>query len=107
MPDRLHIYRRYLPHWRLDGAVYFITWRLERDQPALTVIERDQLVEILRRFDGSRYDLFAYVVMDDHVHALVEPYAAFPLERLVHSWKSYSTWLLQRGSRPGRIWQRE
>jgi len=106
-PTHLHIYHRFLPHWRLDGAVYFVTWRLERDQQSLTVSERDQLAEILRKFDGGRYDLFAYVVMNDHVHALVQPHAAFPLERVIHSWKSYSTWLLQRGFRHGRIWQRE
>ena len=107
MSGDLRIYPRFLPHWRLDGAVYFVTWRLAGGVHALTVLERDQLAPILRKFDGTRYDLFAYVIMNDHVHTLVEPHHAFPLEAIVHTWKSYSTWLLQRGSRRGRVWERE
>ena len=106
-PPATHIYRRFLPHWRIDGAVYVVTWRLHQDQVRLSVLERQQVAEMLHRFDGDRYELFAYVVMDDHVHALLQPHVEFPLEGIVHSWKSYSAWLFQRGHRQGRVWQRE
>lgn len=102
-----NVYRRCLPHWRSDDATYFVTWHLHRAQPSLTVIERDQLAGVLRKFDGERYKLFAYVIMNDHVHVLLEPRPAFPLQGIVHSWKSFSAWLLQRASRSGSIWQRE
>lgn len=103
----LYVYRRFLPHWRIDRAVYFVTCHLCPGQDPLTVLERDQLAQILRHFDGGRYELFAYVVMSDHVHTLVQPVRDYSLARIVHSWKSYSTRLLQRGPRCGRIWRRE
>ena len=104
----LRIYHRLLPHWRIDDAVYVVTWRLHSTQPRLAVLEREQLGEILRKFDRRRYELFAYVVMDDHVHALLQSHGAYPLEQIIHSWKSYSAWLFQRNSsRRGKIWQRE
>jgi len=107
LPDDLRVYRRLLPHWRLDGAVYFVTWRLEKNQAALSVIERDRLASTLQHFDGVRYKLLAYVVMDDHVHVLVKPTETMPLERIVHSWKSYSGRNTHAGQRSGRVWQRE
>jgi hypothetical protein len=59
------VYRRRLPHWRLNGATYFVTWRLQRSQHALSPAERSMVVKALRFFEKDRYDLFAYVVMDD------------------------------------------
>ena len=37
-----------------------------------------------------RYLLLAYVVMDDHVHVLVTLLNSHTLEKVVHSWKSYT-----------------
>ena len=102
----LQSYRRHLPHWRFHSGIYFVTWRLGRDQPPLTVLERDQVAKVLRFLAGRRYDLFAFVVMNDHVHVLVRPYAGFPLEQVMHSWKSYSAHLLRSG-RNTPVWQRE
>jgi REP element-mobilizing transposase RayT len=68
----------------------FRHWRLEKDQSALTIIERERVACVLRHFIGVRYELFAYVVMNGHVHVLVEPAARVALESIVHSWKSYS-----------------
>jgi putative transposase len=107
MDDDVRAYRRFLPHFRADGAVYFVTWRLERDRPRLTALERDDVCSTLRFFDGVRYRLYAYVVMDDHVHVIVQPTHDIELQKLVHSWKSYSAVCLQRGARRGRVWQRE
>jgi REP element-mobilizing transposase RayT len=101
------VYGRFLPHWRADAVVYFVTWRLHHDQEPLTPNERDRIVGVLRYHESQRYDLYAYVIMDDHVHVLVEPTPAYTLEQLLHSWKSYSAHLLLGGSRRGRIWQRE
>lgn len=59
-------------------------------------------------FDGERYNLLAWVVMPNHVHLLVQFNTGFPLNKVVHSWKSFiankSNKLLGRS---GPFWQRE
>lgn len=73
-------------------------------QPVLA----ETVAKSLHHFDGSRYVLFDFVVMPNHVHILV----AFPDEKamLVHceSWKHFTATqinrhLLQRG----RFWQQD
>ena len=36
-----------LPHWEHDGSTYFITWRLERTQQALSQNERTIVMSVL------------------------------------------------------------
>jgi REP element-mobilizing transposase RayT len=106
--NELWIYRRRMPHWRLTGAVYFVTWRLEQCQGFLSFAESELIASAIRYFDGQRYDLMAYVVMPNHVHILVKPYDQFLLQELVHSWKSFTAHKLQRQyGRQGRIWQED
>jgi len=105
--NRLWIYRRRMPHWRLDGSIYFVTWRLQKSQKELAALEYKIIVSALKHFDGQRFDLFAYVVMPDHVHVLVKPYKGYLLHELVHSWKSYTAYRLQRGGREGKVWQED
>lgn len=100
--------RRRLPHWTLDGATYFLTWRLGAGQQPMSPGERSAVLEALRHFDAERYDLVAFVVMDDHVHVVVRPYEGRTLSSLAHSWKSYTANRMQRESgRVGAIWQSE
>ena len=101
-------YRSRLPHVRIEGAVYFVTWRLQAAQTDLSEAERALVAASLRHFDGQRYRLHAYVVMNDHVHVLVEPHDSFRLEALLQSWKSFSAKRIAalRGE-VGTIWQRE
>ncbi len=104
----LAIYRRKLPHWRMPGAVYFVTWRLAKHQPVLAPEERTVVVTAIKHFEASRYELLAYVVMDDHVHLLVKPLDDLELHRIVHSWKSVSAKKLVKGwARIAPVWQRE
>ena len=100
------VYQRKLPHWRADAATYFVTWRIDRARPDLDPAERDLVSLALRHFDGERYELLAYVVMNDHVHVVVTPRPGRNLEQIVHSWKSYSAHRLRAG-RSGRVWQPE
>jgi len=101
-------YRRRLPHWRLRGATYFVTWRLKSGLSELTSAERDIVAAALHHFDGQRYRLRAYVVMNDHVHVLVEPKEGFELTNILHSWKSFTANQLQRKcGRHGAVWQDE
>ncbi len=101
-------YRRRLPHLRVDGAIYFVTWRAYPGAPDLTDRERDGVVAAIRHFDNQRYALHAYVVMNDHVHVIVEPGDEVRLEAIVQSWKSFTANRFQReGGRGGAVWQDE
>jgi putative DNA methylase len=44
----------------------------------------------LLAFDGERYAFIAWCVMPNHVHALVAMKPGYTLDRIVHSWKSYT-----------------
>jgi REP element-mobilizing transposase RayT len=108
LPPILTTYTGKLPHWRMDGSVYFVSWRLAAKQALLQPAERTLVADAIKHFAGERYGLWAYVVMDDHVHALVTPSDGFPLQEIVHTWKSFTTNRLQRDfHRLGLIWQRE
>jgi REP element-mobilizing transposase RayT len=106
--DQVHFYRRDLPHWRVRGSCYFITFRLHRRQPSLEFEERTLVQETVLARDRVDYAADAYVVMNDHVHVLCRPLAHITLDSILHSWKSVSAHRLQRlAGRHGAIWQRE
>jgi geranylgeranyl pyrophosphate synthase len=95
-PEDFHIYRRQLPHWRLSGSLYFVTWRVHPAQPDLPPLARDLMVENLHHFDGERYHLVGYVVMNDHVHVLVKPVEGRELSKILHTWKSFTANQIQK-----------
>lgn len=59
-------------------------------------------------FAPQRYQLHAWCVMPNHVHVLLTPNADQTLNKIVHSWKSFSS---NRANgylkRTGAFWQRE
>ncbi len=157
----LNIRSRRLPHWEVQEAVYFVTFRLidslpqkalqklisrridipataEQTHRTMTASERrkeDQLharrieraldagegecflgnpgvarivVNALKEFDGSRYRLFAWCVMPNHVHVLFQTIGNVSLADILHSWKSYSAKAANKIlGRSGEFWQRE
>jgi REP-associated tyrosine transposase len=84
-----------LLHWRQAQVTYFLTWRLARGQQELDASERNLVAPAMKTFDGQRYELLAYVVMDDHVHALLTPLTAYELQDIAHSWKSFTARQMQ------------
>ena len=59
-------------------------------------------------FDSSRYKLHAWVVMPNHVHALLTPITGWELGEILHSWKSYTaTECNKMLCRNGEFWQTE
>ena len=62
----------------------------------------------LLKFDGTRYRLFAWVVMPNHVHSLLTRFANYELKDIQHSLKSYTAHeankLLQR---KGQFWMED
>jgi REP element-mobilizing transposase RayT len=76
------------------GACYLAEPRIAR------MIEESWL-----HFDGKRYKLIAWVVMPNHVHVMIETFDGYPLDKVIHSWKSFTT--IQANSllqREGRFW---
>lgn len=107
LPD-FYWYRRQLPHLRVAGAAYFVTWRIHSGQADLAPVERSAVVGAIRHFDRQRYELSGFVVMNDHVHLLLRPLPGFLLEGIVHSLKSFTAWSLHRSTgRIGAVWQHE
>jgi len=89
-----------------NGVTYFVTWRLHPRQPPLAPAERTLIVDALKHFDGERYLLGAYVVMDDHVHLVVQPARDHQLSTILHTWKSFTAHALQVANlREGALWQ--
>ena len=41
-----------LPHIRMEGAAYFVIWRLRKDQPELSATERSLIAAALRHLMG-------------------------------------------------------
>jgi REP element-mobilizing transposase RayT len=62
----------------------------------------------LRHGAGRYYDLHAYVIMPNHVHALITQHEAARLADIVHRWKGWSAKLINRlTGRSGQFWQRD
>jgi carbamoylphosphate synthase large subunit/REP element-mobilizing transposase RayT len=74
-----------------------------RDTAAATAV-----AEALRHFDSERYVLDAFVVMPNHVHAIVKPIGEHALSEILHSWKSFSAKAVNHAlGRDGAVWMEE
>jgi len=154
--------RGYLPHLNVEGATYFVTFRLADSLPRDVVASlKERHDDLLRRaaaephqpddrwccqhftsyadevdilldrstgelwldrpeiaslvasallhFAEERYQLRAWCVMPNHVHAVLRPPGTHTLDSILHSWKSFTAnqanRLLDRRGRP--FWQPE
>jgi putative transposase len=48
------------------------------------------VADALQFFEGTRYDLGAWVIMPNHVHVMVRPRGTHLLDRIVKSWKGFT-----------------
>ena len=65
----------------------------------------DEVEKALLHFDGVRYRLLAWVIMPNHVHALVETMPGFPLDGVISSWKSFTAKQVNKVlGRSGQFW---
>lgn len=128
--------RGYLPHFDSPETIQFLTFRLAdslppeaieklRHETFISDSERDTLLDAgvgvcwlkrpeiagtiegaLLNFDGERYRLLAWVVMPNHVHALIQPHDGHRLGDIVSSWKRFSARMANRQlGRTGTFWQ--
>ncbi|MFN9064050.1 MAG: leucine--tRNA ligase [bacterium] len=97
-------HNRFLPHHRLPGATYFVTWRAVPG----TVLSADEMkitLDALLHFQHERHHTFAAVVMPDHVHWLVRPNEGEELGKLVTSVKQFSATRINKGrGTGGSLW---
>lgn len=127
--------RGYLPHFDAAEAIQHVVFRLEGSLPASVLdrirqasdgfslgvdeaLDRgdgpdwltdascaDIVAEALTSFDGERYRLLAWVVMPNHVHALIRQEDGWPLSTVVKSWKSFTARKVNhRLGRSGALW---
>ncbi len=67
-----------------------------------------EVAAALAHFQATRYLLREWVIMPNHVHAVVTPLAGYELSDILHSWKSYSAHQInQQLGRTGQLWQKE
>lgn len=77
---------------------------MQLGQPRIAAIVEDAL----RHFQGTRYGLHAWVVMPNHVHAVLSPFEGRDLSEILHSWKSFTgSAINRRTGRSGKLWQHE
>jgi REP element-mobilizing transposase RayT len=68
----------------------------------------DMVTGALQFFEGQRYRQFAWSVMPNHVHAVFRPLPNWPLEKIMHSWKSFTAKQADRMlNRAGEFWEPE
>ena len=106
--------RRRLPHWQSPGEVYFVTFRTAENR-VLQPQERNIAFSACRFWDGKKIELYAVVVMPDHVHLLLQPRpvenipgGVHDLAEVLHSIKSFSAHeIAKRSEIRGAVWQHE
>jgi REP element-mobilizing transposase RayT len=76
------------------------------------VLKRDECAEVvanaLQHYAEAQYRLWAWCVMPNHVHAVVQPFQGIELPGILHGWKSVSSRRIGKllGAR-GVFWQAE
>lgn len=107
MEDKgLQITRRHLPHWRIEGATYFLTFRTR--QLLLTPEEQKVVLDHIKGGNKVYYSLAAAVVLPDHVHMILTPNPGCDLHRIMKGIKGRSARKINtlRGM-SGSVWQDE
>ncbi len=109
-------HRRRLPHFERPWAKYLITFTTQ-ERRELSPAARTITLDAVRHFDGKRYELYAVVVMPDHVHVLFEPGIKetgadgqpvfWALSELLHSIKSFTAHKIQDLEGGEGIWEKE
>lgn len=95
-------------HQRFSGAIE--RW-LDAGHGSCLLRQRhcaEIVAETLRHFEGERVVMISFVVMTNHVHALFVQNPVWPLEKLLQSWKRFTTREINKLlERAGSLWQRD
>jgi putative transposase len=95
-------------HTRFTGSIE--RW-LDAGHGACLLRSRDNVevvAKALHHFEGVRVVMISFVVMPNHVHTLFVPSPEWALDKLLRSWKGFTTRQINKmHSRAGRLWQRD
>jgi len=98
-------WERHLPHFQTSSDYYFITFATYR-RKLLNPFQKDIILNTLHFLNDKKYTLFAAVVLNDHVHVIIEPKEA--ISKIMHSIKSYTAHKINEAfKRNGKFWQNE
>jgi hypothetical protein len=114
--DALYFHRR-LPHFEKPWTIYAVTIGT-KSRRGLSPDARTIVLNALRHFHNTRYELFAACVMPDHVHLLMQPWPKendakgkvvfWSLSDLLHSIKSFSAHQINKlEHKTGGVWEKE
>ena len=68
----------------------------------------DVVKKSLECFNSKRYNLGNWIIMPNHVHLLVTPFADFSLQSITQAWKSFTSRKINKIlNRKGAVWQSE
>ncbi|HEX9982935.1 MAG TPA: transposase [Thermoanaerobaculia bacterium] len=102
-----HAYRRHLPHLQRDLATYAVAFST-RYRKILPPHARDEVLACCIHSHQVTYWLDVAVVMPDHVHLLITPYAGCTLPAALKAIKGNSSRRANRVmTRRGTLWEEE
>ena len=120
--------RGYLPHFDSPERVQHVVFRTTGSLPKMALdadidahldlsvgkapladpIAAQIAEDAIRHFNGARFRLFAWVIMPNHAHVVVEPLANFSLGATVRGWKAFSgAKINERTGARGSFWARD
>ncbi|MBL8885063.1 MAG: transposase [Phycisphaerales bacterium] len=68
----------------------------------------EMVANALRFFDGDRYELHAWCIMPNHVHAVLKSSPAHDISKILLSWKGFTGDQYRKStSTRGEFWQKE
>ena len=86
---------------KYEDAGYGSCWL--RDERIAALVQ-----ETILHFDGRRYRILAWCVMPNHIHVIIEMIEGYPLDKIIHSFQSYSAHKANKIlSRTGPFWFHE
>ena len=98
-------WKRHLPHFQLSAGYYFITL-VTNNRTLLQSSQKDCIFNALNFLNGKKYELYAAVILNDHLHMIINPTDS--LSKIMHSIKSFTAHEINKQlNRKGKIWQDE
>ena len=92
--SEFNLTERNLPHWQNPGSVYFVTFRTHNNL-LLDDFSKQIIFDSILFHNEKKYNLYVFVIMNDHVHIILQPKEIsngkyFSLSEIMHSIKSFS-----------------
>ncbi len=111
----LELHKRKLPHWYLEGAIYYLTFHLHPDFEETGLFSDSEILTVkssILHHHEKQWFCHALTVMPNHVHLIAsvipEQVKIVTVGYILASVKSYSAKMLNRGrNRTGHVWLNE